>query len=34
MFNTVLTGPGAIFLQTMPLATVADMIAARLPVQN
>ncbi len=34
LFNTILTGPGTIFLQTMPLATVADTIAAHLPVQN
>lgn len=34
LFNTVLTGPGTIFLQTMPLATVADVIAAHMPVQN
>jgi len=31
LFNTKLTGPGTIFLQTMPLATVADVIAAHLP---
>ena len=34
LFNTILTGPGTIYLQTMPLATVADTIAAHLPVQN
>jgi uncharacterized protein (TIGR00266 family) len=34
LFNTVLTGPGTIFLQTMPLSTVADVIAAHMPVQN
>ena len=34
LFNTILTGPGTIFLQTMPLATVADTIAAHLPTQN
>ena len=31
LFNTKLTGPGIIFLQTMPLATVADVIATHLP---
>ena len=34
LFNTVLTGPGVVWLQTMPLATVADVIAAHLPTQN
>ena len=34
LFNTILTGPGTIFLQTMPLATLADTIAAHLPVQK
>ena len=34
LFNTKLTGPGTIFLQTMPLATVADVIATHMPVQN
>ena len=34
LFNTVFTGPGTIFLQTMPLATLADTIAAHLPTQN
>jgi uncharacterized protein (TIGR00266 family) len=34
LYNTLLTGPGTIFLQTMPLATVADMISAHLPVQG
>ena len=34
LFNTILTGPGTIFLQTMPLATLADTIAAHLPAQN
>ena len=34
LFNTILTGPGTIFLQTMPLATVADVIASHLPIQN
>ena len=31
LFNTKLTGPGTIYLQTMPLASVADVIAAHLP---
>ena len=31
LFNTRLTGPGTVWLQTMPLATVADVIAAHLP---
>jgi len=34
LYNTLLTGPGTIFLQTMPLATVADMISAHMPVQG
>ncbi len=34
LFNTILTGPGTIFLQTMPLATLADTIATHLPAQN
>jgi uncharacterized protein (TIGR00266 family) len=34
LFNTILTGPGTIFLQTMPLATVADVISSHLPIQN
>ena len=34
LFNTVLTGPGTIYLQTMPLSTVADVIAAHMPTQN
>ena len=34
LFNTKLTGPGTIFLQTMPLATVADVIAAHMPTTN
>lgn len=33
-FNTVLTGPGTIFLQTMPLAGLIDVIAANLPNQK
>lgn len=31
LFNTVLTGPGKVWLQTMPLATVANQIAACIP---
>ena len=34
LFNTKLTGPGTIYLQTMPLANVADVIAAHMPTQN
>jgi len=34
LFNTKLTGPGTIYLQTMPLAGVVDVIAAHMPVQN
>ena len=31
LFNTVLTGPGTIYLQTMPLSGIVDLIAARIP---
>jgi len=34
LFNTKLTGPGTVYLQTMPLANVADVIAAHMPTQN
>ena len=34
LFNTKLTGPGTIWLQTMPLANVADAIAAHLPASS
>ena len=34
LFNTVLTGPGTIYLQTMPLANIVDVIAAHMPTQN
>lgn len=34
MFNTVLTGPGRITLQTMPLAQFTNMIVAHLPSSN
>ncbi|ANE22727.1 hypothetical protein AAY81_05885 [Denitrobacterium detoxificans] len=31
LFNTVLTGPGTVYLQTMPLANLVDVIAAHMP---
>ena len=31
LFNTVLTGPGVIWLQTMPISSVAHAIAAYIP---
>jgi len=34
LFNTKLTGPGTIYLQTMPLAGIVDVIAAHMPTQN
>lgn len=34
LFNTVLTGPGTIYLQTMPLAGIVDVIAAHMPTTN
>ena len=34
LFNTILTGPGTIFLQTMPLSTVADVLSSHLPIQS
>ena len=34
LFNTILTGPGTIYLQTMPLANIVDVIAAHMPTQN
>lgn len=34
LFNTVLTGPGRIVLQTMPMSQFAGAIAARLPSKN
>ena len=34
LFNTKLTGPGTIYLQTMPLAGIVDVIAAHLPTTN
>lgn len=34
LFNTKVTGPGTLWLQTMPLATLANSIAAHLPVSS
>ena len=34
LFNTVLTGPGTIYLQTMPLSNVVEVISAHLPRDN
>ena len=34
LFNTVLTGPGKVTLQTMPACKFADMISAALPKSN
>ena len=34
LFNTILTGPGTIYLQTMPINNIVDLIAARLPSSN
>ena len=34
LFNTVLTGPGRITLQTMPMSQFIGMIAARIPTKN
>ena len=34
LFNTILTGPGTIYLQTMPLSNIADVLAAHMPTQN
>ena len=31
LFNTVLTGPGTIYLQTMPLSNIADVLATHMP---
>ena len=31
LFNTVVTGPGRVVLQTMPISTLADTIASRIP---
>ncbi len=34
LFNTKLTGPGTVWLQTMPLATIANVIAAHMPASS
>ncbi len=34
IFNTVLTGPGKIWLQTMPISSVAAAVAAFIPTRN
>ena len=34
IFNTVITGPGKVTVQTMPLARLSNSIAAYLPLQN
>ena len=34
LFNTVVTGPGRVILQTMPISTFAGLIATRLPSKN
>ncbi len=34
IFNTVLTGPGKIWLQTMPMSSVAAAVAAFIPTRN
>ncbi len=34
LFNTVLTGPGRIWLQTMPISSVAAAVAAFIPTRN
>ncbi len=34
LFNTVITGPGHIWLQTMPLSTLASAIAGMIPSKN
>lgn len=34
LFNTVLTGPGKIWLQTMPISSVAAAVAAFIPTRN
>ena len=31
LFNTKVTGPGRVWIQTMPLSAVAGIIGARLP---
>lgn len=34
LFNTVLTGPGTVYLQTMPISGLANVITAHMPVSN
>ncbi len=34
LFNTVLTGPGRVLLQTMPISTVASVVAGYIPTGN
>ena len=34
LFNTLLTGPGTVWLQTMPLASFIDLVAAHIPSTN
>lgn len=34
LFNTVITGPGRVWLQTMPLSNVASLLARYMPVKN
>ena len=34
LFNTVITGPGHVWLQTMPLSNVAGVLRAYLPTSN
>ena len=34
VFNTVVTGPGKIYLQTMPISNVAGAIASVMPKSN
>jgi uncharacterized protein (AIM24 family) len=32
--NAILTGPGTIYLQTMPLSNIVDIIAAHIPTSS
>ena len=34
LFNTVLTGPGRVWLQTMPVSTVANAVRPYIPTGN
>ena len=34
LFNTYLTGPGRVLLQTMPISTVASVVAGYIPSGN